>query len=340
MTIITKRDSTIIKGFAILLMIVHHVWNPIFIKGISNIPDTTSTYWLLDNISNYSKICVSIFAFLSGWAFWEVKNKFISYRYSVNKCIHFLISYWVVALIFIIIGILTSDNLPTFKIAILNLFGFEVGAKETMHYDYVNVVFAWYVRFYLAVLLTIPIILKIIDKVNIILIFFVIYVLCVLTQNSELFLIKKWVHVYFQWLPCIVIGIYCNRNNWLEKMNNNKITIFILILLLLLRHFKTELYGGMPIDFIIVVFLILYLKKLCDYISPLQYINKTFILLGTLSMNIWYCHSIFFLPSHKWSWLIGNFQNCFVTLFSTIILSILFALLCNYIQKLIINKFH
>lgn len=123
-------------------------------------------------------------------------------------------------------------------------------------------------------------------------------------------------------------------------MNNNKITIFILMLLLLLRHFKTELYGGMPIDFIIVVFFIFYLKKLCDYISSLHYINKTFILLGTLSMNIWYCHSIFFLPSHRWSWLIGNFHNCFITLFSTIILSLLFALLCNNIQKLITNKFH
>lgn len=82
MIIITKRDSTIIKGFAILLMIVHHIWNPIFIKGISNISDTTPTYWLLDIISSYCKICVSIFAFLSGCAFWEVKNKFISYRYS------------------------------------------------------------------------------------------------------------------------------------------------------------------------------------------------------------------------------------------------------------------
>lgn len=181
MIIITKKNSTIIKGFAILMMIIHHAWNPQLIGIISIIPGHISSDWLFNTISSYCKICVAVFAFLSGWAFWEAKNKFISYKYIVNKCLHFLTSYWIVALIFIIVGYLTSDKLPTFKIAILNLFGFEVGVKEIMHYDYVNVVFAWYVRFYIAVLLTIPLILKIIEKTNILLVFLAIYILCITT---------------------------------------------------------------------------------------------------------------------------------------------------------------
>ena len=318
------------------MMIIHHAWNSQLIGNISIIPGYISSDWLFNTISSYCKICVAVFAFLSGWAFWEAKNKFISYKYIVNKCLHFLISYWIVALIFIILGYLTSDKLPSLKIAILNLFGFEVGVKEIMHYDYVNVVFAWYVRFYIVVLFTMPLILKIIEKANILLVFLAIYILCILTQNSELYLVKKLLHVYFQWIPCVIIGIYCNRNKWLDKINeyNNFIVFLTLLCFLLLRHFKSELYGGISIDCIIAVFIIFYFNKLCNHISSYSHkIEYFFIFLGTLSMNIWYCHSIFFLPSHKWSWLINSSQNCFIILFSTIILSIPFALLSNYIQQ-------
>ena len=70
----------------------------------------------------------------------------------MQKLFAFLKDYWVIAIIFLLMGWLLGCNLPTIGIFILNLLGFEVGVQEVMGYDYVNVVFAWYVRFYLLVL--------------------------------------------------------------------------------------------------------------------------------------------------------------------------------------------
>ena len=84
----------------------------------------------------------------------------------------------------------------------------------------------------------------------------------------------------------MIIGIYCNRNKWLDKINeyNNFIVFLTLLCFLLLRHFKSELYGGISIDCIIAVFIIFYFNKLCNHIS--SYSHKIEYFLGTLSMNL------------------------------------------------------
>ena len=52
MIVITKKDSTIIKGFAILMMIIHHAWNSQLIGNISIIPGYISSDWLFNTITS------------------------------------------------------------------------------------------------------------------------------------------------------------------------------------------------------------------------------------------------------------------------------------------------
>lgn len=335
---ISKLDSSFIKGIALIMMILHHTCNTNLTGQLSIIftPPSVSDK-ILSIISGHCKFCVAIFAFLSGWVFWELKDKFCSYKYVINKCYHFMIAYWVVAFIFIFIGIISSDKIPDFNTLIWNLLGVKVGAKEIMHYEYINVVFAWYVRFYICVLLTIPIILRIIDK-NILhysLLLAIPIVLCILTYRRDNFIINEIFHVYFQWIPCIIIGVLCNKQNWLDKMKeSNKYLLFLLFIgLLFLRFKKMTFYGDISTDFIMVVFFVYYIKILIKYLGESGVCFKILTFLGTLSMNIWYCHSIFFIPSHKWTWMIKYSDNVVLVILNVIALSVIFAYMCQKLQN-------
>ena len=61
----TKEQSNIVKGFAILLMLVHHFFTfPQWIMGgYTPNPQFVSTF------NSPTKLCVCMFAFLNGWAF-------------------------------------------------------------------------------------------------------------------------------------------------------------------------------------------------------------------------------------------------------------------------------
>lgn len=80
-------------------------------------------------IGSMCKICVSLFAFLTGWVLY-LNPKFKSYSYNLRKAKSFILNYWIAELIFIIVGFMFCLKLPSFSILLANLFGFETGAYE------------------------------------------------------------------------------------------------------------------------------------------------------------------------------------------------------------------
>ena len=71
------RDETqILKGIALVLMIVHHTCTPSYweIEG-------SYMYLLLQYLQYATKMCVWIFAFLVGYGFFCSKNKTIHYSF-------------------------------------------------------------------------------------------------------------------------------------------------------------------------------------------------------------------------------------------------------------------
>lgn len=83
---INKIESSFIKGIALIMMILHHTCNTSLTGQLSIIflpPSVTDKFLAI--VSGHCKFCVAIFAFLSGWVFWEMKERFISYRYIIKK---------------------------------------------------------------------------------------------------------------------------------------------------------------------------------------------------------------------------------------------------------------
>ena len=193
---------------------------------------------MLDIASGFSKNCVAVFAFLTGYVLYINREKYNKAMYILRKCISFLYEYWIIAFLFVLVGVLVNETLPSFSIFVLNLFGFEVGAKEIMGYDYVNVTFAWYVRFYLLLIVSMPFILcllDILDKIKYHV--FVGLAACLLVTylskvcyQSDAYLVKKLLGVYFEWLPCTLAGYYTCRYNlyaYIQKVKLYFILAFI-----------------------------------------------------------------------------------------------------------------
>lgn len=83
----TLKDSKVIKGIAIMLMIFHHLfWMTSFTKGYS-ISFFPLTVGRIAQIAAFSKICVSLFVFISGFGLLhsykglKKKNNFLLIRF-------------------------------------------------------------------------------------------------------------------------------------------------------------------------------------------------------------------------------------------------------------------
>lgn len=105
---ITKRDSKMLKGVAILSMLMLHL----FCRR-ENLP-YTPLVWLGDTpliyyFGLFGDICVPMYCFVSGYAHYlQTSKKELRQRW--KRLFRFLIRFWVIATIFSLIGVLIGDT--------------------------------------------------------------------------------------------------------------------------------------------------------------------------------------------------------------------------------------
>lgn len=83
----TREKTQILKGIALLLMLVHHTVTP---RNWAE--EGTVMYSVLQHIESSTKLCVYIFAFLVGYGFYCSKNKTL--RYSLKRIALLLVPFW------------------------------------------------------------------------------------------------------------------------------------------------------------------------------------------------------------------------------------------------------
>lgn len=143
-----KEYAQFISGVAVLLMVVHHFFG--FRSYLLSDVSWTSLCQLggieVERIVGaFGKICVSLYAFNTGYAMWVNRGHYQKKRCDVNRILKFLVSYWVVCLLFYLYAIAVGDRNPSGTDLLLILVGLATGPIDT----YVNVSFAWYVNYYI-----------------------------------------------------------------------------------------------------------------------------------------------------------------------------------------------
>ena len=94
-----KRETQILKGIAIILMVCNHLFPiPEWIFPENQFMDLyIGSKGLAAYFGGFAKICVSIFAMLSGIGFYHTYNKYgkkYGYIHNLKKLLPFFVTYW------------------------------------------------------------------------------------------------------------------------------------------------------------------------------------------------------------------------------------------------------
>ena len=143
-----KDYAQIIAGMAILLMVAHHFFGfrDYLLPDVTWVPLCKIAGIEVERIIGaFGKICVSLYAFNSGYVMWVNRRDYKCLSYRRRRLLRFLVAYWIVGLLFYLYAMAVGDQNPTGIKLLLVLFGYATGPYE----KYVNMAFAWYVTYYL-----------------------------------------------------------------------------------------------------------------------------------------------------------------------------------------------
>jgi len=305
----SRTDTKIIKGVAILFMLLHHLWAfPDRIAG-----GELNTAFGLNYIEFFGilgKICVSIFFFLGGYGIYmQSKKRGFSIISSIKKLYS---SYWKVFLIFVPIAFLFFRHQPEYcadagVYARYDAFNIKAivsdffGGSSTLNGEW------WFLGSYLIAIASFPLAKKIFSKLDnykavllvIAINIFMAYIAPAIGQNLDLgrpingFIYKNFLCQPGEFYSCFFMGMLFAKNDWMVKLRaklaqNFKINFFTsalaLVLLILLRQVVT----GASLDIIqIPLFIILSL----EVIYRIPFLPKILGSFGKHSTTMWLTHS-------------------------------------------------
>lgn len=323
MHFISKRETLQISAIAVILMVFHHInMRTAWAQDIS-----IDNYWgsigfiITRNLAMFGKICVCIFAFMSGYALAINPEKFRTYSQTLKRIVNFLKTYWLFVVLFLLFGYLTDDKLPSKGILIGNLVGLDTGITE-----YVNVCHAWYVFYYIFFLLTAPLLVKtlvipphILNKLKKDVFICIVVVLCmsiIMVGGNHLPYLgmASMLYPWFGSILGVVVAKYRVFDKAYKKSEHIPTIVILMIcgLLVLQRNMMYDYYTPYLISGVDGLFqelfnsmswilgegifaslFIYFLAILLKRISK-QWIVGTLEFVGGLSMYIWFTHGIFF----------------------------------------------
>ena len=281
----SKKTTKMIKGVAILMMIMHHFC------AVSLFPELSSG---LTKFGATFKICVVIYAVLSGYGYYFAKEKTI--RYGMKKIWGLLEIYWIsLFTLFLPIAIMGGYHL-TMNSLFINLFGL----LPNVNY------FAWYVFFYVFCMLSMPFVYKIFKEnllINIGVACIVPYIIEValhFVPNYESITAIHDLFSCFLYFPCFLIGFLLAKHDIITKMTLKLGDRYVLSLIGLIVVFVFRFYipsiAGFLLDVIYAPMLIIFLNHLFIMMknNDLKIINGCLETLGKYSAGIWFFHAVFF----------------------------------------------
>lgn len=300
---LSKKDSLAIKGIAIVMMLWHHC----FLSGrfeaftINFYPFSQSQ---IVNMATFFKICVSLFAFVSGYGL------YLSYQRNTNKIdvwiksrlIKLLSGYWFIVILSWIVCLMLDGRtisvyfgdksvwLGVWNMAIefLGLSNFTGQASFNGSW--------WYISAAVIFVILTPVIYKLIHLLG----DFCAIALCLIIPRlmGGYFGGTHWI----SFLLIFVLGMMFAKNNifklWEEwrpgsPNNSSKMLKFLLLFFMsvlgykLYYHLPTNLYWDIKYGFIPIL-IIIFAK---EYILPLPIIGDLLVFLGKHSANIWLIHT-------------------------------------------------
>lgn len=298
-----KSTTNIIKGVALIMMLVHHLFT---------FPDywTSGVFYpffntYADFFRNQFKICVPVFCFMTGYFYYFCKTK--TYKYSLKKITDFLLTYWIVFLVFALISVFVAGYHYDISTLVFEAIGL---IRPTM-------IFCWYVYFYLIAMLMLPLISKFMGKHTIIDL-----LIALLVVPHPINVLANYISdpVFFEmfksissWMPVVLVGYIFAEHRLYERIDSKLskvlksnfsivvITVAGLILIPFMRSiepsskvFFSYLPGIVINHDVIYVPLFVYCIIKLSRIITFKYVRMPVIKIGEQSLLMWFVSCIFF----------------------------------------------
>lgn len=329
---IKKKDSAVIYAVAALLMICHHLYGFPERFSVSMIPAVnTSIGRSAMYLGYYAKICVALYAFVSGYGMltkWNTehfkqhmtqKKIWLSaIRQSAGQAVKFYTRYWLVLCVFLLLGIILGKRSFYFPEFIKNM----VGISSSYNAE------CWYVLTYIVMLILFPFLLwvmKISEKRVIKIIFTIavsILMLLLLQRNVQ----------HMTYIICFWAGMLLAEWKVLECLPkwNGVLNLFIAgICIVVSIGLKFTVSIDHRLDFLSLIPLIYGIVILNHNSMIPDKLKSGFEKIGKYSIYIWLIHTFF---------LYYYFQNLLLKLQYSIVIygvTLIISLICGYfIDKL------
>lgn len=332
----SKENSTILKGIAILMMLFYHLFNRTEINELCTslimIGDTPLIYYL-------SQACypVPFFLILSGYGLtFLYRNNRLGIRMEIPRLFKLYIHYWIVLLIFMPIAYCLYPTM--YKYDILHI----IGNITAIRCNYNGEV--WFLFPYAVICLTAyPIInylyqlngkIKIFFTIVVYVILFMIvkYMSFCLSDNLVINIVQQQLIYYVILLFYFALGLLLyklSENKMLFLFHNQNIFIILIMCLVIIKSlFKITIADGLYALLFIIFFLNISLNK---------YIAKMLQMVGRYSMPMWMTHTFF--CAYLFPDFIYGFKYPILIFIVLVTVSYLTAILITRIGKRIINIF-
>jgi surface polysaccharide O-acyltransferase-like enzyme len=298
----SKNDTKILKGVAILFMLLLHLFCRKQVNGLYHTFPSIDGVPLIYYIGLFGDACVPIYCFASGYGLYVTYNKALKVNITKNfkRIFKLLINFWIVFIIFMGVGYLVgrtgafSGGIWEFLLNFFLLSNSYNGAW-------------WFLQTYIILVVLSPLLIKIVKKNNSFVILFITGIIYLISYIQRIkfvidlsnfpvlnMFVSDAVLVGTSLLPFIIGTIFAKEKiyskiyNRFNKLSSKNIFCLMGIILLVIIH---SLYESMIIaPFTAVGFICFF-----NLMNKSNFIQKLLTLLGNHSTNIWLTHMFFYM---------------------------------------------
>lgn len=324
----SKRDTAIIKGIAVLMLVCHHFFN-----GTLPAPIDWANNGLWVVFATLSKICVAIFVILSGYGLSESYKKHTGtdIAFVGKHLLKLMKQFWFIFILFVPFGFVCARNpvsiygngLTGFGNFILDFFGLHaLFGTPTMNFTW------WYMEACIVMYLLFPILKKLMKRFYILV--FVLTAIPVIKFGLNTDTMHGCREIY--WLLPFAVGMFLSDKNLLNKMSKalstHVVSGSIVAVLAALIMTAVRSYYGIIVDTFYALTIIAASKAV---VSRIKYINSLMAYLGNHSANIFMFHSFiygYYEPPRQMFAIIGSSTVNYV------LLMIICSAISDYIEIL------
>lgn len=346
-----RSSTAAIKGIGLILMFVHH-----FFTFPGWLAEGIEYSWIETFASLYcgpTKICVAVFAFLTGYFYAFARKK--TFTYSLRKISDVLVSYWIIYVPLWALAIGLGCHVFSYKDILHELFGL-----------YSSVMcFCWYIYFYCITMLLLPVLTRPLSRgiwadALVLLMLPAVVMEYWVHQEGVYWLVESMLYNFISWLPCVFSGYLFAKYDVFGKVLDprteglsgwKRLGIFVLITWIGFRgrYFVQDvqlgyltILGGryklaLPMDILYAPLLVYGLGNLLQYRKgklPVTLLEK----IGEKSMLMWFLHCVFFNVCKEYTQPLLYFpKNPILVLLNGLLICYVLASLVNPVLKLLLK---